>query len=190
MDYLWLVLVHSYVKMSHLMYLRGLSIVKYNNIITTTIFNIQRALPIALMSNAMRVPSIGFLEIAIGKTMCAYCIRLVQKLMYIDCVWRKIRLSWHFRATYYIEKKSCTLNFICIKNLNMYDINRPLRTFAFKKQMQQQFKVNKRYQRTKRIAPNVGIEPTTTRLRVVRSTDWANSALLEFLPYCKINNLI
>ena len=24
--------------------------------------------------------------------------------------------------------------------------------------------------------PNVGIEPTTTRLRVVRSTDWANSA--------------
>ena len=26
--------------------------------------------------------------------------------------------------------------------------------------------------------PNVGIEPTTTRLRVVRSTDWANWALL------------
>ena len=28
----------------------------------------------------------------------------------------------------------------------------------------------------KPISPNVGIEPTTTRLRVVRSTDWANSA--------------
>ena len=26
----------------------------------------------------------------------------------------------------------------------------------------------------KQKAPNVGIEPTTTRLRVVRSTDWAN----------------
>ena len=29
----------------------------------------------------------------------------------------------------------------------------------------------------KEIAPNEGIEPSTTRLRVVRSTNWANSAL-------------
>ena len=29
-------------------------------------------------------------------------------------------------------------------------------------------------ERQKQKAPNVGIEPTTTRLRVVRSTDWAN----------------
>ena len=28
------------------------------------------------------------------------------------------------------------------------------------------------------MTPNVGIEPTTTRLRVVRSTDWANSAVV------------
>jgi hypothetical protein len=28
--------------------------------------------------------------------------------------------------------------------------------------------------RIRKITPNVGIEPTTTRLRVVRSTDWAN----------------
>ena len=37
--------------------------------------------------------------------------------------------------------------------------------------------------------PNVGIEPTTTRLRVVRSTDWANSAAYTFEVTSRIINI-
>ena len=36
-------------------------------------------------------------------------------------------------------------------------------------------------------SPNVGLEPTTTRLRVLRSADWANRAFTCYITRCVIN---